>query len=51
MDDGGTLDEEIIFFTTSARGKPAISIGNIRFLVMTESPKKTLWRCSFMQVR
>ena len=51
MDDpNGVLDEELVYYTTSARGKPAITIGDIRFLVMTESAKKTLWRCSFMQV-
>ena len=51
MDDpNGNLDDDLVYFTTSARGKPAITIGDIRFLVMTESPKKILWRCSFMQV-
>lgn len=49
-DPNGFLDDELVYYTTSARGKPAITIGDIRFLVMTESAKKILWRCSFMQV-
>ncbi|GAB0086323.1 FLYWCH-type domain-containing protein [Sergentomyia squamirostris] len=41
----GELD---VVFTKSSRGRPAILVNGIRYLVMTDSPEKTLWRCSYM---
>ncbi|XP_055704609.1 modifier of mdg4-like isoform X30 [Phlebotomus papatasi] len=41
----GELD---VVFTKSSRGRPAIVVNGIRYLVMTDSPEKTLWRCSYM---
>ncbi len=44
------LDLEISF-TTSLRGRPAILANGIRYLLMSESAKKILWRCSFMATK
>lgn len=44
------LDLEISF-TTSLRGRPAILANGIRYLLMSESTKKILWRCSFMATK
>uniref|UniRef100_A0A1B0GN82 FLYWCH-type domain-containing protein n=1 Tax=Phlebotomus papatasi TaxID=29031 RepID=A0A1B0GN82_PHLPP len=43
-----TTSELDVVFTKSSRGRPAIVVNGIRYLVMTDSPEKTLWRCSYM---
>lgn len=37
--------------TTSLRGKPAIVANGIRYLHMSESNVKILWRCSYMATK
>uniref|UniRef100_A0A182F8L4 FLYWCH-type domain-containing protein n=1 Tax=Anopheles albimanus TaxID=7167 RepID=A0A182F8L4_ANOAL len=37
-----------IFFTKSSRGRPAIVIGGMRYLFMSENEKRVVWRCSAM---
>ncbi|XP_070505995.1 modifier of mdg4-like isoform X10 [Chironomus tepperi] len=46
-----TATEHVIQFSVSLRGKPAIIVDNIRFIVMNENYKRVLWRCSYMSTK
>ncbi|XP_055594969.1 modifier of mdg4-like isoform X41 [Uranotaenia lowii] len=37
-----------IYFTKSARGRPAIIIDGVKYLFMSENHKRVVWRCSSM---
>lgn len=37
--------------TTSLRGRPAILANGVRFLQMSETKTKVLWRCSYMATK
>ncbi|KAG5672371.1 hypothetical protein PVAND_002503 [Polypedilum vanderplanki] len=49
--DKETQAEHVIQFSVSLRGKPAIMVDNIRFIVMNENMKRVLWRCSYMSTK
>lgn len=40
-----------IFFTKSMRGKPAMIVNGIRYIVMSENQTNILWRCSYMATK
>ena len=40
-----------IFFTQSLRGRPAIIANGVRFLILSESKYRILWRCSAMAAK
>lgn len=44
-------NDVLIFFTQSLRGRPAIVANGIRFLIMSETKNKILWRCSAMATK
>lgn len=46
-----TSEPLTIQYTTSLRGRPAIMANGIRFLLMSESKSKVLWRCSYMATK
>lgn len=40
-----------IYYTQSLRGKPAMMANGIRYLMMSDNAKRTLWRCSYMATK
>ncbi|XP_058130366.1 modifier of mdg4-like isoform X26 [Anopheles coustani] len=49
--DGGTGTEQSaqdIYYTKSFRGRPAIVINGMKYLLMSENSKRIVWRCSMM---
>lgn len=46
MTDGALIED--VFFTQSFRGRPSLVANGDRYLVMSQSKNKILWRCNSM---